>query len=311
MKTRLVSQNPSLPKLKQGKVLLIGRPNVGKSTFVNNLIGQKVAITSPKPQTTRMPIRALYEEERGKIVFVDTPGIFGRAMDFLSKKINEKTLQTINEQVDLVIYMVDHTRKRDFEEAKVLGLVRKLDRKKILVINKTDDQKKSFLPQYKFLEDEFKDVFEISALHKTHFKLLMDKVFEYLPDLNTSQVEEEKSKTTEINASGYPLLNMDSKLFIAELIREKVFLMMGEEIPYTTTVVVDEIAERANGIMFVKARILTTNDRYKRMLIGAAGRKIKEIGSFARKEIALAINKKVYLDLTVVTDPHWQEVFYS
>jgi len=88
--------------------------------------------------------------------------------------------------------MVDHTRKRDFEEAKVLGLVRKLDRKKILVINKTDDQKKSFLPQYKFLEDEFKDVFEISALHKTHFKLLMDKVFEYLPDLNTSQVEEEK-----------------------------------------------------------------------------------------------------------------------
>jgi len=86
---------------------------------------------------------------------------------------------------------------------------------------------------------------------------------------------------------------------------------MGEEIPYTTTVVVDEIAERANGIMFVKARILTTNDRYKRMLIGAAGRKIKEIGSFARKEISLAINKKVYLDVTVVTDPHWQEVLYS
>ena len=88
---------------KQGKVLLIGRPNVGKSTFVNNLLGQKVAITSPKPQTTRFPIKAFYEDKRGKIIFVDTPGIFGRAKDNLSKKINERTLVTVNENVDLVL----------------------------------------------------------------------------------------------------------------------------------------------------------------------------------------------------------------
>src|SRR3990172_676552 len=99
--------------MKEGKVLLIGRPNVGKSTFLNNLIGQKVAITSPKPQTTRFPIKALYEDERGKIIFVDTPGIFGKAKDFLSRKINQKTLEVINEQVDLVIYMIDHTRRKD------------------------------------------------------------------------------------------------------------------------------------------------------------------------------------------------------
>ncbi len=86
--------------------------------------------------------------------------------------------------------------------------------------------------------------------------------------------------------------------------------MTGEEIPYTTTAVVEEISERENGIIYIKAKILTTNDRYKKMLIGKQGRKIKEIGSFARKEIALAINKKVYLDLTVETDPHWQEVYY-
>ncbi len=294
--------------MKSGKVLLIGRPNVGKSTFVNNLIGQKVAITSPKPQTTRFPIRAMYEDSRGRIIFVDTPGIIGKTEDSLSQKINQKTLQTLNEKVDLVIYMIDHTRKRDFEEARVIGLVRQLKHPKILVINKVDDQKKTFLPQYRFLEDEFKLVYQISALHKTHFTPLLDKIFELLPEKSEEEIDREFH---EINRSGYPLLNLDSKTFISELIREKVFLMMGEEIPYTTTAVVDEITERTNGIMYIKARILTTNDRYKKMLIGHDGRKIKEIGSFARKEIALAINKKVFLDVTVVTDPHWQEEYYS
>ena len=287
--------------MKIGKVLLMGRPNVGKSTFVNNLIGQKVAITSPKPQTTRFAIKALYEEERGKIIFVDTPGIFGKAEDRLSKTINTRTLNIIREEVDLVIYMIDHTRKRDFEEARVLGLVRKIDKPKILVVNKVDLQEKTYLPQYKFLEDEFKYVFEISALHTTDFKILLDKIFELLPEKGSEEIPKDLV---------YPLINLDSKTFISELIREKVFLMMGEEIPYRTTAIVDEVAERDNGITYIKARILTTDDRYKKMLIGAGGRKIKEIGSYARKEIALAINKKVFLDLTVETDPHWQETYY-
>lgn len=286
-----------------GKVLLVGRANVGKSTFVNNIIGQKVAITSPKPQTTRFSIRALYEEERGKIIFVDTPGIVGKAKDFLSKRINEKTLQILNEKVDLVIYMVDATRKRDFEESKVLGLVRKINKPKILVINKIDDPGKSFLPQYKFLEEEFKDVFQISAINNMHVKPLLDKIFEYLPEKNIDSEELPPDLV-------YPILNLDSKIFLGELIREKIFLMMGEEIPYTTTVIVDQIMERKNGTTYIKARILTTNDRYKGMLIGKEGRKIKEIGSYARKEIALAINKKVFLDLTIEVDSHWQETYY-
>lgn len=285
-----------------GKVLLLGRPNVGKSTFVNNLIGQKVAITSPKPQTTRFPIKAVYADERGKLIFVDTPGIMRKTEDRLSEDINKKTLQILNEEADLVIYIIDHTRKRDFEEARVLGMVRKINKPKILVINKVDLQEKTYLPQYKFLEDEFKYVFQISAINKTHFKPLLDKIFELIP----------KNKNSEEipNDLIYPLLNIDSKTFISELIREKIFLMMGEEIPYKTTVLVDEIKERNSVITYIKARILTTNDRYKKMLIGAGGRKIKEIGSYARKDIALAINKKVYLDLTVETDPHWQETYY-
>lgn len=287
--------------MKSGIVLLVGRPNVGKSTFLNNLINQKVAITSPKPQTTRFPIRALYENKRGKIIFIDTPGIMKKTEDQLSEKINKKTLQTLNEEVDLVLYMVDHTRKRDFEEGRVLGLVRQINKPKILIINKIDIKEPSYLAQYRFLEEEFPFVFQISALKKTHFKPLIEKIFDLLPG---------KIKIDIPKGLVYPLLNIDAKIFIAELIREKIFLMMGEEIPYTTTVIVDEISPRDEKLTYIKARVLTTDDRYKKMLIGKKGRKIKEIGSYARKEIALATNKKIYLDLTIETDPHWQEVYY-
>mgnify|MGYP000414240644 FL=1 len=291
--------------MKQGKVLLIGRPNVGKSTFLNNLIGQKVAITSPKPQTTRFPIKALYQDERGQIIFIDTPGIMRKTEDYLSENINKKTLQALNEELDLVLYMVDPTRKRDFEEARVLGLVRKLEKPKILVLNKIDllseGKKNDYSAQYKFLEEEFADVFFISALKKLHFKPLLKRIFELLPEKKEEKFE---------NINPYPVLNIDAKTFVAELIREKVFLMMGEEIPYTTTAVVDEMVERKNGLIYIKARILTNNDRYKKMLIGKEGRKIKEIGSYARKEIALATGKKVYLDLQVETDPHWMEIYF-
>ena len=286
---------------KSGKVLLVGRPNVGKSTFLNNLIGQKVAITSPKAQTTRFPIKALLEEERGTIIFVDTPGIFAKAEDRLSKKINRNTLATLHEEVDLIIYMVDHTRRRDFEEAKVLGIVRKIEKPKILVINKIDKQDDSYLAQYEFMKEEFADSFEISALKNMHMGPLLNRIFELLPEKKEGEFIE--------HVNPYPVMNIDSKTFVAELIREKVFLMMGEEIPYTTTVTIDEIKNRSNGLTYVKARILTTEDRYQRMIIGSEGRKIKEIGSYARKEIALAIGKKVFLDLTVDVDPHWVELY--
>lgn len=298
--------------MKIGRVLLIGRPNVGKSTFINNLIGQKVAITSPKPQTTRFPIKALYEDERGRIVFVDTPGIFspkGRPAGGwdLSQKINQSSLREINHEIDLVLYMIDHTRRRDFEEAKVIGIVRKINKPKILVINKVDLQDKTYLPQYKFLEEEIPLVFEISSLKKLHLKPLIDKIFELLPE---EKQTDNREPLTE-NIAGYPLLNMDSKNFISELIREKVFIMMGQEIPYTTTAIVEEIKEKNRMTILIKAKILTTNDRHKAMIIGAGGRKIKEIGSYARKEIALATGKIIHLELTVETDPHWQTIYYS
>jgi len=291
--------------MKEGIVLLVGRPNVGKSTFLNNLVGQKVSITSPKPQTTRFPIRVLSKHAEGRLLFVDTPGIFGKAQDYLSKKINRETMEAVKKSVDIVLYMVDQSRARDFEESKVLGIVREVNcPNTFLVINKIDIQEPSFLAQYLFLQDEVKKTFSISALSHKHFKPLIDYIFEILPER-----EEEGSHVME--DSPFPLQNMDSHTYMAEVIREKVFLYTGQEVPYTTTVVVDVIEERQFNLTYIKARLLTTEDRYKRMLIGKNGSKIKELGRLARKEIELIINRKVYLQLDVEVDSHWQSVLYE
>ncbi len=287
--------------MKEGTVLLIGRPNVGKSTFLNNLLGHKVAITSPKPQTTRFPIQASYEDERGVLHFIDTPGIFGSAEDFLSKKINNNTLKSIDKELDVVIYMIDHTRRRDFEESKVLGIVRKLkSAKKFLVINKIDLTDKTYAAQYRFLEDEFPDVFAISALEGKHISGVINAIFDSLKEITDPNAKKPEKEP----------LSYDSKTFLGELIREKIFLHTGKEVPYTAAVIVDDVVDRKNGMTYIKARVLTTHDRYKKMIIGAGGEKIKNLGRLARKEIELATDKKIYLELTVETDPHWQETYY-
>ena len=283
--------------MKAGTVALIGRPNVGKSTLVNNIIGQKVAITSPKPQTPRFPIQGLYEDERGQIVFIDTPGIFRKATDPLSKKINQKVLEPFESNVDIVLYVIDPTRTRDYEESRVLGIVRKFNIPKILVINKCDVEEPKYLALYKYLEDEFDTVIKVSGLEKLHLKTLVETIFDMLPERDTPLVKKEEYV--------YPALNIDGKIFLAELIREKVFLRTRKEVPYTTTVVIDEIADRDNGMLYVRGRVLTTNDKYKKMLIGEGGRRIKEIGSMSRKELETATNRKVFLDLTVESDKHW------
>ncbi len=284
--------------MKSGVVALIGRPNVGKSTLLNNILGHKVSITSPKPQTTRFNIQAVYEDSRGQIIFVDTPGIFGKVVDKLSRSINPRAQDALHEGVDLVIYMVDHTREKDFEENKALGIVRKANVPKILLINKIDIREPTHIVQYKFMEDEFDAVVEVSALEHTHLPHLLDVIYLMLPEgkplVDTSQITQ-------------PGLNLDSKTFLSEIIREKAFLFLRSEVPYTLTAIVDDVIIRDNGVLYVRARILTSADRYKSMIIGKNGVMIKEISMASRKELETATNKKVYLELTVETNPHWME----
>lgn len=273
--------------MKVGTVALIGRPNSGKSTLVNNLVGQKVAITSPKPQTTQFSMQAVYDDGSNQIIFVDTPGIFAKAYN---RDINLAAERTLKQDVDVILYIVDHTRRRGIEENRVLGILRKIDKPKILVINKIDLKVPSYLAEYKFLEDEFDSVVEVSALKNKHLPLLLSEILKYLREGDRIVIREDMPT---------PAINLDSKLYIAENIREKAFLVLRDELPYKIRVLVDETNERKNGLFYIKARIITTDKRYKKMIIGKGGSRIKIIGSMSRKELEVATGQKIYLDLTV------------
>lgn len=279
--------------MKVGTVALIGRPNVGKSTLVNNLVGQKVAITSPKPQTTQFPIYAVFEDPRGQIIFVDTPGIFAKAKLAAGKEANKEAENILSNQIQAVLYIVDKTRERGNEENRVLGMVRKLEVPKIMVYNKVDITDPDYSAQYKFMEEEFDAVVNVSALKNLHLPGLLTALFEFLPEGEAA-----------FDRASMPVaaLNMDSNLYLEESIREKAFLKLRRELPYKIRIVVDEVRHRENGSIYIRSRILVPDTHYKKMVIGAGGRMIKEIGLMSRKEFEVATGKKVFLELTVDTE---------
>lgn len=272
----------------------MGRSNAGKSTLMNSLVGTKVAITSPKPQTTRHTIQGVVNDARGQIVFVDTPGIFTRVPDILTAKLNEKAREALR-GIDVVVYVTDPTRHVGEEEARVHALARSADKPKILVLNKSD-QKREYIDEYLAWQGEFDEVIEVSALQNRNLGAVTDAIFDHLPE-------------------GEPLYpddmftDKDAAFRLGELIREKVFLLLRQEVPYSATVEVDEIDRRENGVLYIKARILTTSPRYRRMIIGAGAKKIKSIGQAVRKELEIVTGERVFLDLNVEVDERWQERF--
>ncbi len=280
------------PEKKNGLVVLVGRSNVGKSTLMNSLVGTKVAITSPKPQTTRHVIHGVIHDERGQIVIADTPGIFKHAPDRLTSILNEKVREALA-GVDAVIYVVDPTRYVGEEEKMVHRMVAAVKQPKILVLNKSD-VKQPFRDEYLAWKDEFNAMVEVSALQAKSMKALVNAIFDVLP----------------AGQALYPpgqLTNIENKMWVEELIREKVFLKTHEEVPYTTTVEVEEIAKRENGLTYIKAAVLTTSPRYKKMIIGAGAKRIRDIGTAARKELESVSGQKVFIDLEVRVEERWQE----
>lgn len=290
--------------MKYGKVAIVGRPNTGKSTLINAIMNQKVSITSPLPQTTRRAQTVLFSDERGKVLFTDTPGLIGKVVDLMSKRVNEEIPRELA-KTDLVVAVVDISRPKNEEENKVLGLLRKINVKKILVYNKIDQAvgPANHFPDYNYLEDEFDKTVMVSGLKSKNVKQLMNLIFELLPQKeNRGIMEEIEAMSCEVR----PLTSMSSWEYIGEIIREKAYLFLREEIPYTINVKVKEVVDKKK-LVYIKAELITSADRYKKMIIGVGGKKIREIGFNARKELELMSARKVFLDLTVSVDTHWME----
>lgn len=280
---------------KSGFVVLVGRSNVGKSTLLNALVGTKIAITTPKPQTTRHAIQGIVHDERGQIVFVDTPGIFHKAKDVLTKKLNAKVKESLKD-IDAIVYVVDPTRPIGPEERQLLSLVEMVKKPKILAINKVDVKDPPYIEEYRVLQGNFDKTVEISAREGKDIKNLINIIFDQLPKGEPFYPE-------------HQLTPIDNKFWFAELIREKIFIQMREELPYSINVMVDEIEKKQNDMLYVKARIITSSERYKGMIVGKGGQMIKSIGQSARRELEAVTGKKIYLDLEVEVQQHWAETF--
>ncbi len=291
-------------KIKFGRVVILGRPNTGKSTLLNAIMSQKVAITSPMAQTTRKNTRVVFSDERGKIIFSDTPGVINKVSDLIGKRVNTEAPKEVG-RADVILCVLDISRPKNEEENKVIGLVRKSKAKKILVYNKMDIavDSKDHLAEYNYLEDEFDKVISVSAIKEKNIKGLISLIFELLPEKDSKSTEEDVEI---LESKGKPVISLNSREYIAEIIREKAYLFLRKELPYSVNVEVDEIIDKKKLIL-VKARILTNADRYKKMIIGKGGKKIKEIGYNSRKELELMSQRKVFLELTVEIDRHWAE----
>lgn len=282
---------------KSGFVTLIGRPNVGKSTLMNHLIGQKIAITSNKPQTTRNRIQTVFTDERGQIIFLDTPGIH-KAKNKLGEHMVSTALRTLNE-VDLILWLVEPS---TFIGAGEREIVEKLNRTKtpvILIINKIDTVKKeeilAFIAAYKDLCD-FKEIVPVSALKGENTDSLIEILYKYMPEGPMYYDED-------------TITDQPEKQIVAELIREKSLRLLSEEIPHGIAVVIDRMKEREDskeGLMDIDATIICERDSHKGIIIGKGGAMLKKIGTGARKDIENLLDCHVNLKLWVKTKKDWR-----
>ena len=281
---------------KSGFVTLVGRPNVGKSTLMNHLIGQKIAITSHKPQTTRNRIRTVYTDERGQIIFLDTPGIH-KAKNKLGEYMVNVAEHTLKE-VDLILWLVEPT---TFIGAGERHIAQELSQSKIpvlLVINKIDQVKKqeeilTFIAAYKDL-CPFAEIVPLSALKDQNTDLLLELIFKYLPE--GPQFYDEDTVT-----------DQPMRQIAAELIREKALRLLDDEIPHGIAVVIDRMKERENGMMDIEASIICERESHKGIIIGKGGGMLKRIGTEARRESEQMMETRVNLQLWVKVRKEWRD----
>ena len=288
--------NTDTKEFKSGFVTLIGRPNVGKSTLMNHLIGQKIAITSEKPQTTRNRIQTVYTDERGQIIFLDTPGIH-KAKNKLGEYMVNVAENTLKE-VDVILWLVEPTTFIGAGERHIAEQLSKIKTPVILVINKIDTVKSkeeilTFIAAYKDILN-FAEIIPVSALKEMNIEDVKSSIFKYLPA--GPQFYDEDTVT-----------DQPMRQIAAELIREKALRMLDDEIPHGIAVVIDQMKERPNGIIDVDATIVCERDSHKGIIIGKGGSILKRIGTAARMEIENLMDTKVNLKLWVKVRREWRD----
>ena len=280
--------------MKSGFVSFVGRPNVGKSTLLNTIIGKKVAIATNKPQTTRNLIQGIYNDPDSQIVFVDTPGIH-KPNNKLGSVLNRQAYYTFDE-VDVVVLLVDGSEQLGTGDKFVIERLKEVKQPVILVINKIDKLSKEQIylkiKEYSELYD-FKEIIPLSAMKNSNVKELIKVLKEYLPV--GEQMFDEELYT-----------NSSERFMISEMIREKVFNLTEQEVPHSLTCVVEEMKFNRNSVSII-ASIIVDRDSLKKIIIGARGSKIKQIGIEARKDIENLLGKKVFLELYVRTIEKWRD----
>lgn len=287
-------------KFKSGFVTIIGRPNVGKSTLMNHLIGQKVAITSNKPQTTRNRIQTVYTDmERGQIVFLDTPGIH-RAKNKLGEYMVNVAEHTLNE-VDVILWLVEPSNFIGAGEQHIIEQLKKVKTPVILIINKVDtvDREKivEYIDTYRKVYD-FAEIIPASALRAKNLDTVIDMIFKYLP--YGPQFYDEDTVT-----------DQPQRQIVAEMIREKALRTLEEEIPHGIAVTIDTMKERPGGkLVDIEATIICERESHKGIIIGKQGVMLKKIGSAARFEIERMLEQKVNLKLWVKVKKDWRDSDY-
>ena len=280
--------------MKSGFVSLIGRPNVGKSTLLNNILGKKVAITSSKPQTTRNIIQGIYNEKDTQIVFVDTPGI-PKPNHKLGKILNKGAYYSIDD-VDVILFLVDAKAGLGKGDEFILERLKTVDKPIVLVINKIDGLSKEEIfkkiNEYKDLYN-FSDIVPISALKDKNTNELIKVLKKYLTD-EIKYFEEDQ------------ITNRSMEFMISELIREKVLRLTEEEVPHSVTCIIEKIIKDKDKTI-INAAIIVDRDSLKKIIIGKNGAMIKKIGTLARKDIEKLLETKVYLELYVKTIKKWRD----
>ena len=292
---------PQNENFKCGMVSIVGRPNTGKSTLLNSIIGEKIAIVSPVPQTTRQRIRGMYNSDKGQIIFIDTPGLV-MGKDKLDKLLQKASYGTLSE-VDCIIHLVDANEQTGKEERAIVERINAVKVPVVLGLNKVDRNGK-YADQYISLWEQIKGkkitevpFFSILPLSgKTEFNIdkLIEILFEYLPKGPALYAADTISDTPQ-------------KLVIADIIREKFLNILKQEVPHSLAVRIDSIDESRKRLVSIKATILVERDSQKEIVIGKGGERLKEVGTLARMELEELLEKKVYLETFVKMQKNWRD----